>query len=371
VTPKRWVLAGATVLVVVAVTGGVVAMSGSTHATGASQEQPGATGRVERGTLAAMVSVDGILTYRSRPDGSPYTVINQAQGTYTSLPMVGDEVGCGDELYRVDERPVLLLCGTVPAYRGLHVGETGSDVQQLNTNLHQLGDDTGAGVDISVGDNAFTWKTAKALAKLQDTKGLPATGALALEDAVFLPEPTRIAKVTGQLGGPAQPGTPVLDGTSDTLEVQVQLDASQQGQRGAVETGDRAQITLPTNKSVTGRVDRLGTVAQAPAGQNGAAGSGAATLPAYIGLDDPAAVSGLDQAPVQVDITTQGVDNALSVPVTSIVGKSGGGYAVEAVRAGGRRELVAVKLGLFDTTAGRVQVQGDLREGDQVVVPSS
>ena len=64
------------------------------------------------------------------------------------------------------------------------------------------------------------------------------------------------------------------------------------------------------------------------------------------------------------------VESALSVPVTALVGKSGGGFAVEVVRAGGRRELVAVKLGLFDTAGGRVQVEGDLHEGDQVVVPS-
>ena len=50
-----------------------------------------------------------------------------------------------------------------------------------------------------------------------------------------------------------------------------------------------------------------------------------------------------------MDITTKGVESALSVPVTALVGKSGGGFAVEVVRAGGRRELVAVKLGLFDT----------------------
>ena len=61
-----------------------------------------------------------------------------------------------------------------------------------------------------------------------------------------------------------------------------------------------------------------------------------------------------------MDITTKGVENALSVPVTALVGKSGGGFAVEVVRDGGRRELVAVKLGLFDTAGGRVQVEGDL-----------
>jgi hypothetical protein len=64
------------------------------------------------------------------------------------------------------------------------------------------------------------------------------------------------------------------------------------------------------------------------------------------------------------------VDNALSVPVTALVGKSGGGFAVEVLRGGGRRELVAVKLGLFDTGGGRVQVEGGVRAGDSVVVPS-
>ena len=150
-----------------------------------------------------------------------------------------------------------------------------------------------------------------------------------------------------------------------TLHVQVNLDPSQQGE---VKQGDRAQITLPSNKSVTGRVDRLGRVAQIPSGQDTNAG---ATIPAYISLDHPQQARGLDQAPVQVEITTRGVENALSVPVTAIVGKSGGGFAVEVVRADARRELVAVQLGLFDTAGGRVQVEGDLREGDRVVVGSS
>ena len=115
-------------------------------------------------------------------------------------------------------------------------------------------------------------------------------------------------------------------------------------------------------------MDRLGSVART-AGQDGDAGD--ATIPAYISLDEPKQARGLDKAPVQVDITTKGVKSALSVPVTALVGKSGGGFAVEVVRDGGRRELVAVKLGLFDTAGGRVQVEGDLREGDPVVVPSS
>ena len=71
-----------------------------------------------------------------------------------------------------------------------------------------------------------------------------------------------------------------------------------------------------------------------------------------------------------MNVTTAGVASALSVPVTALVGKSGGGFAVEVVRAGERRDLVAVRVGLFDTAAGRVQIEGDLRAGDRVAVPS-
>jgi hypothetical protein len=349
---KGWVLAGAAVLVAVAATRAVVVLSGGEQATAASQAASANTAPVQEGKLSAAVSQDGTLTYRARPDGSPFSAINHARGTYTELAEVGDKVGCGGVLYRVDDKPVLLLCGTVPAYRALHVGDSGQDVRQLNRNLHVRGD-------------AFTTKTQKALEALQHRRGAHVDGSLALGDAVFLPEPVRIAKVTGQLGGSAQPGAQALNATSDTLHVQVNLDPSDQGQ---VKRGDRAQITLPGNATVTGKVDGFGRVAEAPAEQGSSAAD--ATIPTYISLDDPSKARGLDKAPVGVDITTAGVDSALSVPVTALVGKSGGGFAVEVVRAGERRDLVAVRVGLFDTADGRVQVEGDLRAGDRVAVPS-
>ncbi len=362
---KTWAVAAAVVLAPAAATGGVVVASNAEQATPTPQESPANTATVEQGELSAMVSLDGILTYRARSDGSPYSAINRAGGIYTELPEEGDKVDCGDVFYRVDDDPVLLLCGTVPAYRDLDVGDQGDDVRQLNRNLHELGYDAGAGVDIDPGDSDFTRETEEALEQLQDDKGFAANGALQIDDAIFVPESARIAKVTGELGGSAEPGGQVAEATSDTLEVHVSLDASQQG---VMKEGDRAQITLPDNKSVAGRVYRLGQVAQPPSGPN--ADAGGATIPAYISLDDPEKAHGLDEAPVQAEITTAGVKSALSVPVTAIVGKSGGGFAVELVRDGGQLELVAVELGLFDTAAGRVQVEGDLAEGDQVVVPS-
>jgi peptidoglycan hydrolase-like protein with peptidoglycan-binding domain len=264
----------------------------------------------------------------------------------------------------VNDSPVLLLCGSTPAYRSLSNGDSGPDVAQLNANLVHLGYATRAQLDPSSG--RFSSEAEAALEKLQAKLGVEQTGSLDLGQAVFLPEPVRVATVTGELGGIARPGAHVLAATSDRIEVQVALDPSQQGE---VNKGDRAQITLPGNKSVTGKVDRLARVAQVPDGQG--SGAGAAFIPVYITLDDPERARGLDKAPVQVEIKTRGVESALSVPVTAIVGKSGGGFAVEVVRADGRRELVAVKLGLFDTAGGRVEVEGDVRVGDRVVVPSS
>jgi hypothetical protein len=360
---KTWLLAGAMVLVAASATAALAAVSRPKAAAAAGQPALASTAKVERGKLSAVVSMAGTLGYRARSDGSPYSVINQAAGIYTRLPGVGDKVDCGRILYRVDDQAVLLLCGSTPAYRSLFEGASGPDVTELNANLVSLGYATGAQLDPS--SDYYSAATAVALEKLQAKLGEAETGALQFGRAVFLPEPLRIVKVSGQFGGAASPGASVLSGTSDTPEVQVALDPSQQGE---VVPGDVAQITLPGNTSVTGKVDRLGTVAQVPAAQNNSAGQ--ATIPAFISLDNPDKARGLDMAPVRVEITTKGVEDALSVPVTALVGKTGGGFAVEVVRAGGRRELVPVKLGLFDTAGGRVQVDGDLHEGDQVVVPS-
>jgi peptidoglycan hydrolase-like protein with peptidoglycan-binding domain len=367
----RRVMVGVGVLVAVIAIGAVAVASGGGQAASDPQEPSANTAKVEKGKLSDTVSQAGTLTFRSRPDGSPYSVINQAEGTYTELPDPGGRVDCGDAFYRVNKRPVLLLCGEVPAYRDLQSGQAGHDVRQLNRNLHRLGYDTEAGVEIDPHDADFTSRTRAALEALQGDKRLAVTGELGVADAVFLPESARIAEVTAEPGGAAQPGTEVMQATSDTPEVQLVLDPSQQK---AVKRGDRAQVTLPNNRSVTGKVERVGRVAAAPVDPaTGAAqdpSAGGATIRLHITLDHPDKARGLDEAPVRVEIATKGVANALSVPVTAIVGRSGDGFAVEVVRDDGQRELITVTPGLFDTANGRVQVEGALRVGDDVVVPS-
>jgi hypothetical protein len=75
---------------------------------------------------------------------------------------------------------------------------------------------------------------------------------------------------------------------------------------------------------------------------------------------------------VQVGITTASVSNALVVPVTALLARSGGGYAVEVVGTPGRNHLVPVSLGLFDDADGLVQVTASgLAAGQSVVVPET
>jgi hypothetical protein len=121
-------------------------------------------------------------------------------------------------------------------------------------------------------------------------------------------------------------------------------------------------------------VSFVGTVATTPSNsgdQGGGGGSSAPTIEVDVMPTHPAATGRLDQAPVNVSITTARVKNALVVPVSALLALAAGGYAVEEPGAGGVRHLVAVDLGLFDDADGLVQVTGrGIAAGQRVVVPS-
>jgi hypothetical protein len=354
-------------VVVLAAAGGAIV---AVHPFGGGDEKPppaGAGGSlvaVRQGPLSAQVSQSGTLSYAARDDGTPYSVVNHVQGIYTWVPSAGDEVKCGRILYWVGDTPVVLLCGTRPAYRNLSVGDSGRDVRALNTNLVKLGYAKKSQLDPD--SRYFGSATADALQKLQDDVGADETGELRLGDAVFLPGPLRITKARATLGGREAPGAPVAEATSSDRQVTVDLDASQQSD---VKVGDKAQITLPDNTVTTGKVTRIGTVAKSSSSDDQS--SSDTTLPVYITLAHPKVAGDLDQAPVQVQITTEGVKQALIVPVTALIGQAGGGYAVERVDARGVHQTVPVTLGLFDNAEGLVQVSGSLAAGDRVVVPST
>ena len=378
-------LAAAAVLATVTVTGGVLVTSGAKRATAAARPLPVGTTRVERRTLSAMVSQGGVLTYRAGAGGSPYSVINQTRATYTKLPAAGQVIAQGHVLYRVNNRPVVLLYGSTPAYRTLSAGAAGPDVAELNTDLVALG--YASTSQLRPRSAVFGSATTTALMKLQATVGLARTGILSLGQAVFEPTGIRVTTVSALLGGRARPGQTVMQATSTIRQVQVALDASQQT---SMAVGDHVSITLPNNQTTPGVVSSVAKVASCPpsAGSGGAGsssaapgtdicasgGSGGATPTIIVNVtpSNPAVTGTWDQAPVQVGITTATVPNAIVVPVTALLARSGGGYTVEVVGAGASARLVPVTLGLFDDADGLVQVTGPgLAAGEEVVVPTT
>jgi hypothetical protein len=365
----------------------VLATSGTKQQALAAQPAPANTAQVEQRTLSATVSQGGILTYRARPDGSPYSVINQAQGTYTELPGLGQVISQGHILYRVNDRPVVLLRGSTPAYRTLSAGMSGPDVAELNADLVALGYATRAQLHPKSG--LFGAATATAVEKLQATLGVARNGSLALGQVVFEPTALRVTSVSAQLGGRSQPGETVMQATSTARQVQIALPASQQTE---VSVGNKVTITLPDNRTTPGVVSSVASVATCPSSSGaggpgssaatlgtdacssggGSGGSATPTVAADVAFSDPGATGKWDQAPVTVGITTASVPDALTVPVAALLAQSGGAYAVEVVGAGQRNHLVSVSLGLFDDADGLVQVSGSgLAAGEKVVVPST
>jgi len=281
---------------------------------------------------------------------------------YTALAPLGRVIRRGDGLYAIDGSPTVLLYGTQPASRAFVSGMSpGGDVAELNANLYALG------YGRPVGD-AFTAATASAIRAFQAARDIPVTGRLLLGAVVFEPGPVRVTSVTPTLGAAVQPG-PVLGVTSTRRVVSIALDASQQT---SVKVGDPVTITLPDNSTTPGHVTYVGTVATSPSSSDQGNGPSTPTIEVDVTPDRPGATGRLDQAPVDVSITTGTVEDALVVPVNALLALAGGGYALEEVEAGGAHRLVAVQVGLFDDADGLVQVTGPgLAAGQRVVVPAS
>jgi hypothetical protein len=355
-----WVAAGLVMVlaagVVSAWRAGVFSPAGSSGS--GQQGAPPATAAVTRRDIAATTPVSATLGY-----AASWTVRGEGGGTLTWLPFAGQMIGQGQALYRVDNgSPVVLLYGSVPAWRALDEGVTGADVSQLNHDLVALGDAARSEIS-TAGWDYFSWETAHGVQKLEDRLGVSSPpGSLPLGKVVFEPAALRVATVTGSLGGPAS--GPVLTATSDRHVVTIPLDASQQSE---VKTGDRVTVTLPDGATTPGVVSSVGTVAVT----SESGGTITTTIPVEVKLTDPQAARSLDQAPVTVNVTTATAHDALVVQVTALLAQSSGGYAVEVAGPGNTRRWVPVRVGIFDDADGLVQVTGALAPGQRVVVAAS
>lgn len=322
--------------------------------------------------------------------------------TYTALPSVGDVFKEDQAVYSVSNLPVPLLYGSVTAYRAFYVGmPDGADVGELTADLIALGYGSG----LAQPDH-YSSITAAAVERWQRALGLPATGEVLLGAVVFEPGPIRVTAVTPSVGSPVAGegagggggggaggggggGGTVLIATSTTPIVTVDLDVSQEY---LVKPGDGVTVVLPDGTShVGGKIETVGNVATCPSGGGTGSGTGAQTgsssaststcspggggtnsgptVPVTITLDSTPPGSTLDEAPVNVDITTQTVADVLAVPVNALLALQGGGYGVQ-VATGNTSHLVGVTTGIY--ADNMVQVSGSgVSAGMRVEVPSS
>jgi peptidoglycan hydrolase-like protein with peptidoglycan-binding domain len=192
---RRWLAAGALAVAVAAVLVLVLLGSGSGGHHGSETGVPGGdtTASVTRRTLSESSTVDGTLGY-----GSTLELYDRLAGTFTWLPSVGAVIGRGGTLWRIDDLPIVLMYGLVPAYRTLKKGVgDGPDVTELNRNLIDLGfDPYGAISD----EESFGEATAAAVKRWQKAEGLSESGEVELGRVVFAPGARRVTAVKVTLG---------------------------------------------------------------------------------------------------------------------------------------------------------------------------
>ncbi len=307
------------------------------------------TAPVERKDLVDRATLNGSLGYadsRTLGGGLP--------GTITALAAEGSVVDRGGVLYRVNGEAVRLLFGNIPVWRTLGPGvSNGTDVKQLEENLRALGQRPGTV------DGKWTADTTAAVKRWQDKIGVDQTGVLPQGSFVFLPGPRRIGSHQAKVGDPAVGQIMTTTATARTVTV----DLSARRQR-LVKKGDRVQVELPTGRVVNATITDVGRVAKSNDGDQ-PGGGGDPTITVTISLDRGATVDGLDEAPVEVRVATSVSKNVLAVPVSALLARANGGYALEVVD-GSTTHLVPVETGSY--ADGYVEISGSgIGEGTRVV----
>lgn len=358
----RWSAAG--VVLVVAVAGAAVVAT--RHRAGGAPSPgpsvPVATARLERRDLSTVRTLTGTIGF-----GATRPLSGRQEATVTWLPQPGATVKRGKQLYRADDRPVILFYGSMPLYRTVSgLGLAGRDVRIIRDNLRALGYPVGTQPSVApdgtttrkvrTGESVLTAGLIKAIKRWQRDAGRLETGTIAVGDVEVLTGAVRVDSVSVQPGAPAN--GPLMSVTSTRKVITVPAELSD---AGSVERGLKVTVALPDERKVPSRVVAVGRTLTAA--DNGPA-DGPPTLTVTVVPDDPARIAGLDSADVDVQFPGRVRENVLAAPVEALVALSEGGYAVQT--AGG---LVAVKTGLF--ARGWVEVAGaGLGENTDVVMPS-
>lgn len=352
--PRRRLLLGLTAAIVVVAAGSGVGIAVAARSGGHGDDAvtfQGASDDVVRGDLESSTNTSGTLRF-----ADARTIQSAQGGVITAVPAPGSIVLLGGKLYAVDNVPVFLLRGGVPAWRDFGGGMSrGPDVRQLEESLRALGYFT------KRPDDEFSGTTTDAIQRWQKASGLAVTGRLMLGSVLFSASDLRIGTVTAHVGDRTGPGGELFATTTTTRIVDAHLKLADQ-QLAVV--GTKVGLDLPGGARTTGIVSSVGT----PTEQPGSGEQKETVIPVVVTLDDPAAAGSLQEASVTVSVPSARRENVLSVPVGALLAISPEQFGVEVVEADGTTRKVPVTTGLF--AGGRVEISGGgVEAGLRVVVP--
>ncbi|MEU9671752.1 peptidoglycan-binding protein [Streptomyces bobili] len=322
-----------------------------------------ATATVQRTTLASGLRIEGKLGHAPADEVSAH-----GAGTFTKLPKDGDQVGIGEPLYEVDAQPVLFFRGSRPFWRALEKGMIdGPDVKVLERNLTDLGYARGSHLAV---DEKFTDATFSAIKRWQKALGVPQTGRVEVGRVAVLPYgEARVEEVVAKLGAVVGSGGPVLKVTKSDVYATIKPDEDQLPQ---LPPGSEVTVSLDAGGSIQGKITSItrDTESNSNSGDPQTGDSNTKPAVSILLLDQKEAAVALSSGRNRATVTVPGKKAAevLVVPVTALLAMSDAGYGVEVVVAGyAKPKLVRVEVGLI--VANQVEVKGELKEGDKVVVP--
>ncbi len=189
----------------------------------------GMTGTLTWTTPAGTVVSEGDVLYRV--EGKPVVLLQGAlpawqsmgleevaltvksSGTITWLPEAGTTLEQGEVVAKVNETPVILLYGDLPAYRTLQYGSEGADVAQLEADLVALGYDPDGTVTV---DEEFDWYTQQMVLDWQDAVGLDDDGRVDTSDIVIVSGPVTVGTLSASVGDTAQGGALIAQARGDS-----------------------------------------------------------------------------------------------------------------------------------------------------------
>ena len=173
--------------------------------------------------------------------------------------------------------------------------------------------------------------------------------------------PTRVGQVNVKAGDTVEPGEAILNLTEPNLSVTLQASAA-----------DRSELSVgqPCTVQISGENNQgNGVITELDSDPTEvSSGTGGQSTQVYEGKIEVSDLTGADGSEVSINVVTQQVDNALTVPIAAVKQNGTGGDVVRVVNLakGGRITEVPVTTGL--TEGSYIQITGGLRIGQLVIV---